>query len=289
MITNILNSLDTERPILIAGPTASGKSRLALTIASKLGGIIVNADSMQVLNCWTILSARPSTQDLLDANHFMYGHIGINEPYSAGHWLRDLKKVLTTPHRPIIVGGTGLYFNALLNGLAEIPEIQDSVKRKADKLELSEMVQALDVEVKTKVDLRNRARVQRAWEVQEATGKNLTHWQSKTPPPFMQLEEVNTVLLDIPKTELDFKITKRFDQMLELGVLNEVKAMEPHWDLKQNFTKAIGAPQLMSYLKKETDLTVARENSIIASRQYAKRQRTFFKKHMKNWNVYNIG
>ena len=289
MITNILNSLDTERPILIAGPTASGKSRLALTIASKLGGIIVNADSMQVLNCWTILSARPSTQDLLDANHFMYGHIGINEPYSTGHWLRDLKKVLTTPHRPIIVGGTGLYFNALLNGLAEIPEIQDSVKRKADKLELSEMVHALDVEVKTKIDLRNRARVQRAWEVQEATGRSLAHWQSKTPPPVMQLEQVNTVLLDIPRTELNFKITKRFDQMLEMGVLNEVKAMEPHWDLKQNFTKAIGAPQLMSYLKKETSLTVARENSIIASRQYAKRQRTFFKKHMKNWNVYNIG
>ena len=289
MITDILNSLDTEKPILITGSTASGKSRLALTIANKLGGIIVNADSMQVLNCWTILSARPSTQDLLDANHFMYGHIGINEPYSTGHWLRDLKKVLTTPHRPIIVGGTGLYFNALLNGLAEIPEIQDSVKRKADKLELSEMVQALNIEVKTKIDLRNRARVQRAWEVQEATGKSLTHWQSKTPPSVMQLEEVNTVLLDIPKTELDLKITKRFDQMLEMGVLNEVKAMEPHWDLKQNFTKAIGAPQLMSYLKKETSLTVARENSIIASRQYAKRQRTFFKKHMKNWNVYNIG
>ena len=286
MISDILNSLDTERPILITGPTASGKSRLALTIASELGGIIVNADSMQVLNCWKILSARPSTQDLLDANHFMYGHIGINEPYSAGHWLRDLKKVLTTPHRPIIVGGTGLYFNALLNGLAEIPEIQDSVKKKADKLELSEMVQALNVEVKTKIDLRNRARVQRAWEVQEATGKSLTHWQSKTPPPLMQLEEVNTVLLDIPKTELDLKITKRFDQMLELGVLNEVKAMETHWDSKQIFSNAIGAKQLMSYLKKEIDLTVAREKSIIASRQYAKRQRTFFKKHMQNWNVY---
>ena len=118
MITDILNSLDTERPILITGPTASGKSRLALTIASKLGGIIVNADSMQVLNCWTILSARPSTQDLLDANHFIYGHIGINEPYSAGHWLRDLKKVLTTPHlslihiseptRPERIGGGGV-------------------------------------------------------------------------------------------------------------------------------------------------------------------------------------
>ena len=102
MISDILNSLDTERPILITGPTASGKSRLALTIASELGGIIVNADSMQVLNCWKILSARPSTQDLLDANHFMYGHIGINEPYSAGHWLRDLKKVLTTPHLSLI-------------------------------------------------------------------------------------------------------------------------------------------------------------------------------------------
>ena len=139
-----------------------------------------------------------------------------------------------------------------------------------------------------KLKLRNRARVQRAWEVQEATGKSLTHWQSKTPPSVMQLEGVNTVLLDIPKTELDLKITKRFDQMLELGVLNEVKAMEPHWDLKQNFTKAIGASQLMSYLRKETDLTVARENSIIASRRYAKRQRTFFKKHMQNWNVFNI-
>jgi tRNA dimethylallyltransferase len=286
MISKILNSLDTESPILIAGPTASGKSNLALTIASKLGGIIVNADSMQVLNCWKILSARPSAQDLLDVNHFMYGHIGINEPYSAGHWLRDLKKVLTTPHRPIIVGGTGLYFNALLNGLAEIPEIKDSVKEIANELELEDMVQALDDQVKAKIDLKNRARVQRAWEVQEATGESLVHWQSKTPPPLMQLEEVNTVLIDISKAELELNITKRFDQMLELGVLDEVKAMEADWDPKKIFSKAIGAPQLMSYLKKETDLRVARENSIIASRQYAKRQRTFFKKNMKEWKVY---
>jgi tRNA dimethylallyltransferase len=287
MISKILNSLDTESPILIAGPTASGKSNLALTIASKLGGIIVNADSMQVLNCWKILSARPSAQDLLDVNHFMYGHIGINEPYSAGHWLRDLKKVLTTPHRPIIVGGTGLYFNALLNGLAEIPEIKDSVKEIANELELEDMVQALDDQVKAKIDLKNRARVQRAWEVQEATGESLVHWQSKTPPPLMQLGEVNTVLIDISKAELELNITKRFDQMLELGVLDEVKAMEADWDPKKVFAKAIGAPQLMSYLKKETDLTVARENSIIASRQYAKRQRTFFKKNMKEWKVYS--
>jgi tRNA dimethylallyltransferase len=286
MISKILNSLDTESPILIAGPTASGKSNLALTIASKLGGIIVNADSMQVLNCWKILSARPSAQDLLDVNHFMYGHIGINEPYSAGHWLRDLKKVLTTPHRPIIVGGTGLYFNALLNGLAEIPEIKDSVKEIANELELEDMVQALDDQVKAKIDLKNRARVQRAWEVQEATGESLVHWQSKTPPPLMQLGEVNTVLIDISKAELELNITKRFDQMLELGVLDEVKAMEADWDPKKIFSKAIGAPQLMSYLKKETDLRVARENSIIASRQYAKRQRTFFKKNMKEWKVY---
>ena len=287
MISNILNSLDTERPILIAGPTASGKSNLALTIANKLGGIIVNADSMQVLNCWKILSARPSNQDLLDANHFLYGHIGINDLYSTGHWLRDLKKVLKTPHRPIIVGGTGLYFNALLNGLAEIPEIKGSIKNIANELELEDMVQALDDQVKAKIDLKNRARVQRAWEVQEATGESLVHWQLKTPPPLMQLEEVNTVLIDISKTELELKITKRFDQMLELGVLDEVKAMETDWDPKKIFAKAIGAPQLMSYLKKETDLRVARENSIIASRQYAKRQRTFFKKHMKDWKVNN--
>ena len=287
MISKILNSLDTESPILIAGPTASGKSNLALTIASKLGGIIVNADSMQVLNCWKILSARPSAQDLLDVNHFMYGHIGINEPYSAGHWLRDLKKVLTTPHRPIIVGGTGLYFNALLNGLAEIPEIKDSVKEIANELELEDMVQALDDQVKAKIDLKNRARVQRAWEVQEATGESLVHWQSKTPPPLMQLGEVNTVLMDLSKTELELNITKRFDQMLELGVLDEIKAMEEDWDPKKIFAKAIGAPQLMSYMKKETNLKEARASSIIASRQYAKRQRTFFKKHMKEWKIYN--
>ena len=286
MINDILNSLDTEKPILIAGPTASGKSNLALTIANKLGGIIVNADSMQVLNCWKILSARPSTQDLLDANHFLYGHIGINDLYSTGHWLRDLKKVLKTPHRPIIVGGTGLYFNALLNGLAEIPEIKDSVKEIANELDLEDMVLALDDQVKAKIDLKNRARVQRAWEVQEATGESLVHWQSKTPPPLMQLGEVNTVLIDISKAELELNITKRFDQMLKLGVLDEVKAMEADWDPKKVFAKAIGAPQLMSYLKKETDLRVARENSIIASRQYAKRQRTFFKKNMKEWKVY---
>ena len=287
MTSKILNSLDTERPILIAGPTASGKSNLALTIANKLGGIIVNADSMQVLNCWKILSARPSTQDLLDANHFLYGHIGINDLYSTGHWLRDLKKVLKTPHRPIIVGGTGLYFKALLNGLAEIPEIKDSIKEIANELELEDMVLALDDQVKAKIDLKNRARVQRAWEVQEATGESLVHWQSKTPPPLMQLGEVNTVLIDISKAELELNITKRFDQMLELGVLDEVKAMEADWDPKKIFSKAIGAPQLMSYLKKETDLRVACENSIIASRQYAKRQRTFFKKHMKEWKIYN--
>ena len=161
-----------DLPVLIAGPTASGKSALALEIAERDGGVIVNADALQVYDCWRILTARPDKSDLNRAHHLLYGHVAKEQPYSAGHWLREVSRFLRNKaQRPIIVGGTGLYFLALTEGLTDIPEIPPGIRVEGDKLRTSdprEMVAALDAETVARIDLNNPMRVQRAWEVLRA-------------------------------------------------------------------------------------------------------------------------
>jgi tRNA dimethylallyltransferase len=286
MTSSFKNNLEDEMPVLIAGPTASGKSKLALSIANKSGGVIINADSMQVYDCWQLLSARPSEDDLRTSTHELYGHVNFQSKYSTGHWLRDIKKILTKRQRPIIVGGTGLYFSALLNGLSEIPMISELTRTQANSLPIDSLFKELDDETKSKLDPKNKPRIQRAWEVLKETGIPLIEWQSNTPPPLLNLNEVNTILMHVDKNVLEANITSRFDKMLKNGVLEEVTAMKNGWDVNKTYTKVIGGSQMISYLNGTTSLEEAREKTIIASRQYAKRQRTWFRSNMSNWKPF---
>ncbi|PXW70262.1 tRNA dimethylallyltransferase [Loktanella sp. PT4BL] len=273
-----------ERPVLIAGPTASGKSALALHIAQTQGGLIVNADALQVFDGWRILTARPDDHDLALAEHALYGHVPFDADYSVGHWLRDVAPFLDRPKRPIIVGGTGLNFHALTQGLAEIPPTPPEIREAGNALPLPALLAALDAETKGRIDTRNRMRVQRAWEVLQATGQSLADWQDNTTPPLLPVNASTCITLDAPKDWLNDRIARRFDQMLDQGALDEARAMLPLWNPDHLSSKAIGAPELIAHLQGTLSLPDAREAAIIASRQYAKRQRTWFRARHKDWH-----
>jgi tRNA dimethylallyltransferase len=273
-----------DRPVLIAGPTASGKSALALHIARTQGGVIVNADALQVFDSWRILTARPDDHDLALAKHALYGHVPFDADYSVGHWLRDVAPYLAGTARPIIVGGTGLNFNALTKGLAEIPPTPPEVREAGNALPLPALLAALDDETSQRIDIQNRMRVQRAWEVLQTTGQSLAAWQDQTPPPLLPATAATCITLDAPKDWLNDRIARRFDQMLDQGALEEARAMLPRWSPDDLSSKAIGAPELIAHLKGEMSLPAAREAAIIASRQYAKRQRTWFRARHKDWH-----
>ena len=172
-----IDNIPADRPVLIAGPTASGKSELALRIAERDGGVIINADASQVYDCWRVVTARPSAQDESHAPHLLYGHLAYDAPYSAGHWLREVTPLLNGPERPIIVGGTGLYFLTLTEGMAEIPATPAAIRAEGDQMSLEALSDALDDTTRMRIDMKNRARVQRAWEVLRATGRALADWQ----------------------------------------------------------------------------------------------------------------
>ena len=268
--------------MLIAGPTASGKSAMALEIASRFGGRIINADALQVFSNWRILTARPSAAEENLAPHALYGHVPGDQSYSVGHWLRDVTPLLSGP-RPILIGGTGLYFTALTEGLADIPETPPEVRAKANSLPLEALLAALDNTQKARIDTANRARVQRAYEVLHTTGKPLWRWQDETPPPRLPLTRAQPILLDAPKTWLTPRIERRFDLMLAEGALEEARANLPGWNPNLPSSKAIGAPELIAHLRGEIPLNEAKERATIATRQYAKRQRNWFRARMKAW------
>lgn len=284
-----IDQIAPDQPVLIAGPTASGKSSLALEIVAAQGGAIVNADALQVFDGWNILTARPPAEDLAAAPHRLYGHVPFDAAYSVGLWLRDI-----APHfsgeRPVIVGGTGLYFQALTKGLAEIPATPDALRCEADARRQSEghdpMFAELDLETQARVDALNPMRVQRAWEVQQATGKGLAFWQDQTPPPHLPVAKTFPIVIDAERDWLAERIERRFHLMLDLGALDEARAMLPNWDPAHQSSKAIGAPELIAHLQGTLSLEDAIEGAIVASRQYAKRQRTWFRSKMRDWNAH---
>jgi tRNA dimethylallyltransferase len=280
------------RPVLIAGPTASGKSGLALRIARACGGVIVNADAIQVYARWQVLSARPDAAALSEAPHLLYGHVAADVAYSTGHWLREVAPILAdaargTGQRPIIVGGTGLYFTALTEGLAEIPPTPDDVRAAADARLRAEgataLLAELDEATRAAIDTANPTRIQRAWEVLATTGTGLAAWQARTPPPLLPLHRATAIALHAAPDWLIARIDSRLDAMVAAGALEEVARELPLMGRNLPSEKAIGAPEFAAHLRGEITLDTALEAARIATRRYAKRQRTWLRARMRGW------
>lgn len=288
----LIEGLDPARPVLIAGPTASGKSALALRIAQALGGAVVNADALQVWSCWRVLTARPSPEDEAAAPHLLYGHVAPGRAYSVGDWLAEVAGLLEQNRPLVIAGGTGLYLTALTSGLAVIPAVPPQIRAEGDawlaRGGLSGMVEALDARTRAGLDLRNPARVQRAWEVLRATGRGLADWQAETPPPLVAPEAAQRIVLQMDRDRLARRIARRFDAMLEAGALEEVRQALPLWQPGAQWTRAIGAAELKDHLEGRVTLAEARERAIIATRQYAKSQRIWFRNRMRGWPTLEV-
>ena len=285
-----IDSISREAPILIAGPTASGKSALAMKLAARDGRLIVNADALQVYENWRILTARPTAEDEAALPHALYGHIARDATYSVGHWLREVAPLLKRP--VVIVGGTGLNFNALTRGLAEVPDVPPDVRAEADERRATEGHQALlaelDPATASRIDGQNPVRVQRAWEVLHATGRGLASWQDATPAPLLPLAQTEALVL-VPDVDwLNARIDRRFNQMLSEGGIDEAQKNVSGWDSKRPSSKAIGGPELIAYLRGELSLGEATEAATLASRQYAKRQRTWFRSNMQAWRQVSL-
>ncbi len=286
-VSDRISTIAPDRPVLIAGPTASGKSELALRIAEAQGGVVINADAIQVYSDWRVLTARPSAEDEIRAPHALYGHVAGDVPYSVGDWLRDVEPLLSGNKRPIIIGGTGLYFTALTEGLAQIPATPDDIRTTAMQRIASEghstLAEELDAKTAARIDLANPMRVQRAWEVLTNTGKGLADWQDATDPPRLRLNEVTALVINAEKDWLTPRIEARFDKMLETGAMEEARANRPTWSPNLPSAKAIGAAELMAVIDGTMSLQAARDRSTILTRQFAKRQRTWFRARMRDW------
>jgi tRNA dimethylallyltransferase len=283
---------DVPSTILIAGPTASGKSALALALAGKLGGTIVNADSMQVYRDLRIITARPVPEEERRAPHRLYGQIDAAENYSVGRWCGEAAAVLaesTAQSRmAILVGGTGLYFNALTRGLAAVPpipaEIRDTVRARL----VSEGAAALHAELvvrdpaaAARLPPGDRARVTRALEVVLATGRSILDWHDDNKPASVDLAGAAKVFLTPEREELSRAIDARFDAMMAAGALEEVRALAAR-NLNPSLPamKAHGVPWLIRHLKGEVTLAEAVEHAKLETRQYTKRQATWFRNQL---------
>jgi tRNA dimethylallyltransferase len=288
-------------PILIAGATASGKSSLALALSAHFGGCIINADALQVYARWQILTARPGPEQEALHPHFLYGHVAERQPYSVGHWLRDVRtsldKAASAGLRPIIVGGTGLYFNALTRGLADIPDIPPQVRAEAEALEGAEgpgvfatLLGRDDPLTSARIDRQNPARTRRAWEVWRATGVGLARWQDRTGTPLIPVERATALVLNADKSWLNPRIDRRFDQMIRQGALAEcAAALAAGWDPSRASSQAIGTRELIAHLQGETTLDAAVAAARIQTHRYAKRQRSWFRSRMKDWQQVDVG
>ncbi len=280
--------------ILIAGPTGSGKSRLAVMMAKKFSGEIINADSMQVYKIFKILTARPNIKSEKKIKHHLYGFVNFNKKYSTGQWLKDtIKKINQIKKRnkiPILVGGTGLYFHSLINGLVKIPNIPIKIRKKirllhkkfGQKIFYKKLLK-LDPKIKNKFDKNDVQRSLRAFEIKKHTKISMYDWLKKTKAI---LNENNFVkfYININRKDLIKRIEKRTDQMIKDGALKEVKKFN-RLKIKSDHSinKVIGINELNSYLKKEISLEVAKELIIIKTRQYAKRQSTWARSKMNSW------
>ncbi|ULK99843.1 tRNA (adenosine(37)-N6)-dimethylallyltransferase MiaA [Bradyrhizobium sp. I71] len=279
----------SSRAVLIAGPTASGKSALALELALATGGVVINADSMQVYRDLRIITARPTAADEALVPHRLYGHVDAAVNFSAGAWVSDAAKALDEAgaqgRLPIFIGGTGLYFKALTAGLSVVPpipaEVRDDVRARLERNGVEALHAELarrDPAAAERLSLRDRARIARALEVIEATGRSLLDWHREGQPPLLPKDSFRAVFLAPERDELYARIDARFDAMLGAGALREVERLAArHLDPLLPAMKAHGVPALIRHLRGELGLEEAASIGRADTRHYAKRQFTWFR------------
>ncbi|MEA3534511.1 tRNA (adenosine(37)-N6)-dimethylallyltransferase MiaA [Rhizobium sp. CC-YZS058] len=278
--------------ILITGPTASGKSALSLDLAARYGGVVINADSMQVYDTLRILTARPSDREMAGIEHRLYGHVPASETYSTGAWTRDLAPVLDEIRErnrlPIIIGGTGLYFKALTGGLSAMPPVPAAL-REALRAELAAQGAAAlhdalsrdDAEAAARIRPGDGQRILRALEVKRASGRSILAFQAESGPVLVDPDRALKLVVEPERALLRQRIDRRFSTMLEEGAVEEVKrvlALELSPDLP--VMKAIGVPQIAAMLAGTMTREQVVKTASAATRQYAKRQMTWFRNQL---------
>ena len=284
----------SKKIILLAGPTASGKSKLAIHLAKKMNGEIINADSMQIYKEFSILSSRPRSSETKKIKHHLYGIVSVKKYFSAGDWLKEVKKkvnlCLKKKKIPIIVGGTGLYFNTITKGISKIPDIDTKTRNNVRALfktlgskKFYEKLLELDPKVKDRIYPKDSQRMQRAYEVKLKTKKSLFDWFAKTKSDFLDFD-LRKVFIDIPRKDLLVKISNRTELMFKENCLGEVKKFNTlRLNKSLSANKLIGVQEINRFIKEKISLDECKELINIKTRQYAKRQNTWARGHMKNW------
>ncbi len=286
------------KALLITGPTGIGKSKLVKYLENHLDCIIVNADAFQIYSSLPIITARPYVKD----NYFLYGHIEDCKHYSVGHWLNEVSDVLSDFHTlfpekfVVFVGGTGLYFSKLINGISNIPKITKDVKKLSLELFNSyginyflHRLEKDDPIAFETIDKRNPRRVVRAWEVLEASGKTITYWHQHNLPPLIAAKDFKGFVLEMTKETLDQRNAQRFSKMLALGAIDECSLARSN-GLTQNCQsfKAIGVSEIFDYLDGRISLKEVEYRAIVRTRQYSKRQMTWYRNNFYDWTWYNL-
>lgn len=288
-----MRNLDRKRDaILITGPTASGKSALAVRLARAHDGVVVNADSMQVYDTLDILTARPQPADMGGIEHRLYGHVPAGAAYSTGDWLREATAVVAELRAreklPVFVGGTGLYFRALTGGLSDMPAIPDAVRARMRSRLAAEGAEALhralaerDPQTAARLMPGDGQRIVRALEVLEATGKSISAFQAALGPAVIDPDRAEKIVVLPDRAVLAARIDRRFGMMMQAGAVEEVKALLA-LDLPPAMPvmKAIGVPQITAMLAGEMSEAQVIERGAAATRQYAKRQMTWFRNQL---------
>lgn len=300
------DTLQPIRAVLIAGPTASGKSALALALAERLSGVVVNTDASQVYRDLRVLSARPSAEEEARAPHALYGHVDGSEAYGAGRWLADAAMVINrlstgaepasqqSPmdaddrNLPIFVGGTGLYFDALTKGLAEIPAIPESVRERwrgfGPASALHAELARRDPVMAGRLRPTDPQRLMRALEVLDATGRSLADWQAETAAPALDPDAALRIVLAPDRAALDVAIARRLEAMIAGGAAEEARALVARGlDPALPAMKALGVAPLSAWARGEMSREEAFERTRLNTRRYAKRQSTWFRNRMTNW------
>ena len=284
----------SKKIILLAGPTASGKSKLAIEIAKKIKGEIINADSMQVYKDFSILSSRPSKADLKKITHHLYGFLSSKKRFSTGAWLKLVKKkiklCLKKKKTPILVGGTGLYFESVTKGMSKIPNIDFKLRNKIRILqtkvgqrEFYKKLLTLDPLVKNRIEPFDTHRSIRAYEVKKFTKKSIFEWYKLTKSDFKKFE-IYKIFLDTPREKILKNITRRTKEMFKSNCIEEVKNfMKLKVDPSLSVNKIIGVKEIKEYLEKRLEINQTVEIINIKTRQYAKRQVTWSRGHMTDW------